>query len=62
MSEPHRVGNGFLLQYQQGKAVQEILNRYVSEELELRLGEDEEADTDINKDIVYIQGLAELFD
>lgn len=54
----------------QGKAVQEILNRYVSEELRPKVlhisaleGDMvEEAIGEVQKDIDYITGLAKLFD
>lgn len=57
-----------------GKAVQEILNRYVNEELRPALGVQctdpdgtefgpcEEDEASIQKDIDYIEGLAKLFD
>lgn len=52
----------FALTYDQGKAVQEILNRYVNEELEPLT---EYADLDVAsqalRDIDYIKGLAQLF-
>lgn len=49
----------------EGKAVQEILNRYVNEELRPKLVAPlafSEESTEINKDIAYIEGLAKLFE
>lgn len=67
------VLGGYHLTEQQGKAVQEVLNRYVNEELKPRLDfpdEDmwsdpegvEDARRETDKDIDYITGLAKLFD
>lgn len=60
---------GFKLSYNDGKAVQEILNRYVNEELRPRLhtnnsfhGVEDDEDFQVSKDIDYIEGLAKLFD
>jgi hypothetical protein len=59
---------GFHLTYDQGKAVQEILLRYLHEELEpdqkalFRVGDMEDSHDQLTKDIEYIEGLAKLFD
>lgn len=53
-------GNSYIISEQKGKQVQEILNRYINEELKPQLEFD---DTDvIQKDIAYIENLAKLFD
>lgn len=59
----------FILDQQQGKAVQEILRRYVGEELEPRVDRasafylsDPDAIASVQKDIDYIEELAKLFD
>lgn len=60
-----REESNFRLTYNNGKAIQEIPNRYLDEsrnDLEayqsLELGEDRQT----RKDIAYIKGLARLFD
>ena len=63
---------GFFLTYDQGKQVQEILSRYLNEELmpsltgmdEIFLSEDqiEELNRETQKDISYIKELIKLFD
>lgn len=59
---------GFVLGYDKGKQVQEILNRYVGEELMPRTNQwsplwvDSEDAAEAQKDIDYITGLARLFD
>lgn len=55
------------LTYEEGKQVQEILNRYVNEELVVEKQAHAELDDlenmqAVGKDIDYIQGLAKLFD
>lgn len=59
------LGPAYVLNYNDGKAVQEILNRYVNEELRPRIGtmfEDEDYKASLQKDIDYITELAKLFD
>lgn len=55
----------FVLSYNEGKQVQEILNRYVSEELQPMIDNDmldDDGREDVQKDIDYIGELAKLFD
>ena len=59
------LDNIFILSYDQGKQVQEILNRYIGEELQPMIDNDElddDSQADVQKDINYITGLAKLFD
>ena len=56
---------GFYLSYNNGKAVQEILNRYLSQlrnEVEMYTSTTGEVDYQGVKDIDYIEELAKLFD
>lgn len=60
----HPKHRWFFLSYENGKAVQEILNRYIGEELreKLKYAVSGEHIVELNRDIDYITGLAKLFD
>lgn len=68
-----QLRGSYIIGHAKGKQVQEILNRYVGEELEAQLNvsdedewsnpeEVEEMRARVQKDIDYITGLAKLFD
>lgn len=55
------------ISYDKGKQVQEVLNRYLNQELRVELASHREMDDDANlvqveKDIAYVEDLVELFE